>query len=153
MTQMHVNERNIGNVRNLIEEVINARRLDLCERYLAADRIDHQNYGMPEGAADGHDGFRRVLGPFLEAFPDLKLKIQFIVHDERKLVVYMETSGTHCGPFMGAAPTGRRFKVNGVDIFEFNQAGLVSHHWGVFDTFGMMTQLGLTTAPTITKAA
>ena len=35
-------ERNQTTVRKLIEEVINEGRLDLCDRYLSADRIDHE---------------------------------------------------------------------------------------------------------------
>jgi predicted ester cyclase len=48
---------------------------------------------------------------------------------------------------MGMAPTGKQFKVNGVDIFRFNDDGKVVAHWGVFDTFGMLAQLGLVPAP------
>lgn len=144
-------ERNMTNVRNLIDEVINQGRLDLCELYLAADRIDHENFGMPDGITSGHDGFHRVLGSFLEAFPDLHLSIKFMVADDEKLAVYLKTSGTHLGPFMGAAATGKRFEVSGVDIFEFNADGLVSHHWGAFDTLGVMLQLGV--IPTMAAAA
>ena len=143
MTTNTTTERNKTTVQKLIDEVINAGRMDLCDRYLAADRIDEQDYGMPPGAANGHEGFRRVLGPFLEAFPDLRLAIQFMVADGKKLVVFLETTGTHRGAFMGVPATGKRFKVHGVDIFEFNEAGLVSHHIGVFNTFGMLSQLGL----------
>ncbi len=143
MTTNTMIERNKTTVQMLIDAVINAGRMDLCERYLASDRIDEQDYGMPHGAANGHEGFRRVLGPFLQAFPDLHLAIQFMVADGKKLVVFLETTGTHRGAFMGVPATGKRFKVHGVDIFEFNEAGLVSHHIGVFNTFGMLTQLGL----------
>ena len=136
-------QRNKTTVRNLLSEVINAGRPELCDRYLAPDRIDHQDYGMPPGAADGHEGFKRVLGGFTDAFPDLTLTIDFMVADGDKLVVYINTEGTHLAPFMGAAATGRRFRVKGVDIFAFNDDGLVSHHWGVFDTLGMMRQLGI----------
>ena len=45
----------------------------LCDRYFAANRLDHQDYGLPPEAANGHDGFRRVLGDFFDAFPDLRL--------------------------------------------------------------------------------
>lgn len=146
-------ERNKTTVQNLVSEVINAGRLDLCDRYLAADRVDHMDYGMPAGMADGHPGFRRVLGLFREAFPDLRLTIEFMVGDGAKLAAHIRTEGTHLGAFMGAAPTGRRFAVNGVDIFAFNAAGLVSDHWGVFDTFGVMMQLGLIAAPADQRAA
>jgi predicted ester cyclase len=140
-------ERNKNTVKNLIDEVINTGRLDLCDCYLAPDRVDDQEYGLPPGAANGHEGFHRVLGSFIEAFPDLHLAIQFMVADAEKLAVFIETRGTHRGSFMGASPTGKCFKVHGVDIFEFNEAGLVSHHTGVFDTFGMMLQLELIPIP------
>src|SRR5579864_4126850 len=126
-------ERNKVCIRNLIGEVINAGRLDLCDRFLAVDRVDHQDYGLPPGAADGHEGFKRVLGVFRDAFPDLTLTIDFIVADDDKLVAYVTTTGTHLGAFMGAPPTGKRFKAQGADIFAFNDAGLVSDHWGAFD--------------------
>ena len=54
---------------------------------------------------------------------------------------------------MGAPPTGKRFIANGVDIFAFNAAGLVSDHWGAFDTLGVMMQLDLIPAPVEQRAA
>jgi predicted ester cyclase len=48
---------------------------------------------------------------------------------------------------MGAAPTGKHFKVNGADIMRFNDEGKVSAHWGVFDTLGILAQLGLVPPP------
>lgn len=136
-------EANIENARTLIAKVINAGRLDLCDHYLAADRIDHMNYGLPAGMADGHEGFRRVVGGFREAFPDLHLDVQFVVADDDRIMFYISTSGTHRGPFMGMAPTGRTFKVDSVDVFRFNAEGKIAEHWGVFDAFGTLVQLGL----------
>jgi predicted ester cyclase len=146
-------ERNKVSIRNLIEEVINVGRLDLCDRFLAADRVDHQDYGFPPGAADGHEGFRRVLGVFCGAFPDLHLEIEFMIAEGDRLMCHVSTTGTHTGPFMGMPPTGRKFKVNGTDIFRFNDEGKVSAHWGVFDTLGMMVQLGLLPTPEQAQAA
>ena len=88
-----------------------------------------------------------VLGPFCDAFPDLHLDVQFTVADGGRIMVYSSTTGTHSGPFMGMAPTGKRLKVNGVGVFRFNDEGKVAAHWGVFDTFGMLAQLGLIPAP------
>ena len=139
--------KNVATIKKLIDEVINARRPDLCDRYLAADRVDYQEYGLPVGAANGHDGFKRVLEPFSEAFPDLHLEIEFTVGDEDRIVAYLSTRGTLENAFMGNAPTGKHFKVNGVDIFRFNEDGKIAAHWGVFDTYGMMSQLGLIPAP------
>jgi len=135
-------ERNIANAMKLIDEVINTGNLGLGDRYLAADRIDYQEYGLPPGMANGHEGFKRVLGGFVEAFPDLDLEVQFTVANDDRIVLYISTTGTHRGPFMGMAPTGKRFKVNGTDIFRFDDEGKIAAHWGV-DTFGMLAQLGL----------
>lgn len=140
-------ERNIENAKKLIEEVINTRRPELCDRYLAADRIDRMEYGLSAGMADGHEGFKRILGGFFEAFPDLRLEVQFTVADDDRVMFYISTTGTHRGPFMGMVPTGKTFKVNGVDVFRFNAEGKVAEHWGVFDTFGMLAQLGLAPLP------
>src|ERR1035438_2580394 len=143
MQTANVTERNIANANKLIDEVINTGKIELCDRYLAADRIDYQDYGLPPGMANGHEGFKKVLGPFIEAFPDLRLEVQFTVADDDRIMFYILTTGTHRGPFMGMAPTGKQFKVNGTDIFRFNDEGKVAGHWGVFDTFGMLAQLGL----------
>src|SRR5271165_5117025 len=53
--------RNISNAKKLIDEVINTGNVELCGRYLAANRVDHQDYGLLPGSANGHAGFRRVL--------------------------------------------------------------------------------------------
>lgn len=139
--------RNATNVKKFFDEVINTGRLDLCDRYLAADRVDYQDYGLPPGMADGQEGFKRVVGPFVEAFPDLHLEVEFTVADADHVVLYISTTGTNTGPFMGMPPTGKKFKINQVDIFRFNDEGKVAAHWGVFDTFGMMAQLGVIPAP------
>ena len=134
-------------VAKLFDEVINTGRLDLCDHYLAADRVDYQDYGLPPGAADGHEGFKRVLGGFCEAFPDLHLEIEFMIVDDDRLMGYVSTTGTHRNSFRSIPATGRSFKVRGVDIFGFNHDGKIAAHWGVFDTFGMMTQLGVIPTP------
>lgn len=142
MSQSGRTERNIENAKQLITHVINGKQLELCDRYLATDRLDHQDYGLPAGMADGHEGFRLVLGGFIEAFPDLHLDVQFVVADEDRVMFYVATTGTQRRSFMGLPATGRAFRVNGTDIFRFNDEGKIAEHWGVFDTHSMLTQLG-----------
>jgi predicted ester cyclase len=63
------------------------------------------------------------------------------------VAVYYRATGTHSGEFMGIAPTGKRFDVRGADIVRFGNDGLAHEHWGVFDAFGMMQQLGVVEGP------
>lgn len=139
---MRDTQKNISTAKKLIDEVINTGRLDLCDRYLADDRIDHADYGLPPGTANGHEGFKRVLGGFIEAFPDLHLEVEFVVADDDRVMFYVTTTGTHQAAFMGIPATGRKFRATGVDVFRFNADGKISEHWGVFDVFSVLSQLG-----------
>jgi steroid delta-isomerase-like uncharacterized protein len=141
---MNITERNKSRFKELIDGVINTGKLELADRYLTADRPDYQDYGglAPELTA-GYEGFRRVLGGFIEAFPDLHLEIEFMIAEGDRVMAHVWTTGTHKGAFLGIPPTGKKFKVNGVDILRFNDEGKVSAHWGSFNTLGMMAQLGV----------
>ncbi len=44
---------------------------------------------------------------------------------------------------MGHRPTSKRFSIDSVDICRFKD-GKIVEHWGVADTFSLMSQLGLT---------
>lgn len=136
----------------LIAEVINTGLFDLCSEYLTANRVDYQDCGLPAGAPVGK-GLKRVLGGFLDAFPDLHLEIKFMIAEGDRLMAYISTTGTHTGPFMGMPITGKKFRVNRTDIFRFNEEGKVAEHWAVFDTLGVMTQLGLLPSPGQAQAA
>ncbi len=49
--------------------------------------------------------------------------------------------GTHQGPFLDIAPTGKQITVDAIDIFRF-ASGKIVDHWGVTDQMSMMQQLG-----------
>lgn len=53
-------------------------------------------------------------------------------------------TGTMTGPIdpPGYAPTGRKVSVSGVCLFEF-QDGLVAHHTIVYDSMGILQQVGI----------
>lgn len=44
---------------------------------------------------------------------------------------------------MGVPPTGTQVHVQLIDIMRFDDAGLVSEHWGVADMLSLMQQLGV----------
>jgi predicted ester cyclase len=51
-------------------------------------------------------------------------------------------TGTHQGEFNGIPPTGKSFSVEMIDRVR-TRDGKAVEHWGVSDTMGMMTQLGV----------
>lgn len=144
---MNVQERNKGNFRRLIDEVINGGKLELASELLTVDRPDYQQLGLPAESLRGYDGFRMVIGLFRAGFPDLRFTSEFMIAENDLVLSYNRVEGTHRGAFMGIPPTGKHFTASAADVCRFDAAGKISAHWGVFDIFGMMVQLGVVTAP------
>jgi predicted ester cyclase len=144
---MNITERNKDLFRRLIVEVINPGRLDLADRFLTADRPDYQQFGMPPDLTKGYEGFRRTVGMFRAGFPDLTFTSEWMIGEGDKVLSYNRIEGTHQNPFMGIPPTNKRFTAYAADICSFDGDGKITAHWGVFDMFSAMIQLGVMPAP------
>jgi predicted ester cyclase len=82
------------------------------------------------------------------AFPDLRMEAEDVLVSGDKAVARVRATGTHQGEFIGMPATGKRIEVPVIDIMRFGDDGLVHEHWGLFDSLGMMQQLGAIPAPT-----
>ncbi|MHA1157954.1 MAG: ester cyclase, partial [Alphaproteobacteria bacterium] len=76
------------------------------------------------------------------SFPDLAVAVERVVEEGDTLVAHIKLSGTHLGDFMGAAPSGKTFAIEGIDIVRMD-SGRITEHWGVMDEAAMARQLGL----------
>jgi predicted ester cyclase len=115
-------------VRRLIDEVMNAGRLDVIEEIYT-----------PQAAP----GARRWIAPFRESFPDVQMEIVDLIAEGEKVVGRFRCSATHLGPWRGHDPTGRRFeRVDEVYIFRVVN-GRITEAWGIEDSRSRDRQLGL----------
>lgn len=115
-------------VRRLIEEVMNAGRLEvLDELYTPALAV----------------AARRWVQPFLASFSDVEMRVVELVAEGQTVVGRFACSGTHTGSWLGHPPTGRRF--TGVaEVYFFRvSGGRITRVWGLEDTAGRLRQLGL----------
>jgi predicted ester cyclase len=144
---MNVQQRNKASFKTLIDEVITAGKLEMADQLLTVDRPDYQAWGLPPEMLSGYEGFKRIISMIRGAFPDLRYTSEYMIAEDNKVLSYNRIEGTHKGPFMGIPATGKTFQVNSADICEFDNEGKISAHWGVFDTFLMMVQLGVVPAP------
>jgi steroid delta-isomerase-like uncharacterized protein len=120
-------------------DLISAGDIDGFGALIADDFVEHDDLpGLPP-TKEGVTAFFRT---FLAAFPDLRMVPQDVIASGDKVVARVEATGTHTGEFMGLAPTGRRVRVQLIDIIRFGANGRAIEHWGVFDQFTMMQQLG-----------
>lgn len=121
-------EQNKAIVRRLIDEVMNAGRLDvLDELYTPA---------LATAA-------RRWIAPFQTSFPDMRMEIVELVAEGDTVVGHFRCSGTHLGEWRGHPPTGRRFtRIDEVGIFHIRD-GRITRAWSLEDTLRRLEQLGL----------
>src|SRR3990172_10311242 len=101
-------------VRRAFDEVAMGN-MTTVDEIIGPEFVRHDLAGGPE--AHGPDGVKRLIAGLRTAFPDLQTTIEDIFSDGDRVVVRFTASGTHNGPFMGIAPTGREASWSGVNIY------------------------------------
>jgi steroid delta-isomerase-like uncharacterized protein len=120
-------------------EVMSNGDLDVIDELLADDFVEHE--AVP-GGATGKDAVRQFTQEMRTAFPDLKVDVEAMVADGDEVWVHAVATGTNTGDFMDIPATGKTVTMGMIDRIKFKGDKAVEH-WGVSDTFGMMTQLGV----------
>ena len=131
--------------RRLFAEFFSQGKLEVADEIFAPDHV-YYNPDTPEGI-HGPEGMKRfVVGTFRSAFPDLRGTVEDQIAEGEKVVMRWTARGTHQGELQGLPPTGKRVKVAGMVISRSAEGKLVES-WEVYDTLGMMRQLGLVVIP------
>jgi predicted ester cyclase len=122
----HTSQAATGQSRTPAEEVINQGRLEVTDELFS-----------PELAAAA----RESDAAFRAAFSDVHMELVDLIAEDDKVVGRFRCSGTHTGPWLGIAPTGRRFEqVDEVAILRVKDGRFVDY-WALEDTAGRLRQL------------
>jgi predicted ester cyclase len=125
---MAMSEANKSLVRRLVEDVMNRGKLELLDELCA-----------PTLAAQ----FRQAFSEFRVGFPDWQEEVVELVSEGDHIAGRFTCSGTHLGPFMGQAATGKRIeRIHEVIFFRVHE-GRLTDAWALEDTWTRMEQLGL----------
>jgi predicted ester cyclase len=133
-------EANKAVVLSLIEGVQRDGDFELFERLFATDYVDRTPFGT---VPPNRDGTREIYRSFRAAFPDWRAVIHRQVAEGDLVTTHKTYLGTHRGPFMGIAPTGRETTFHVIDIMRIRN-GQITDHWGIGDGEGLLRQI---TAP------
>ena len=133
-------EQNKALARRVLEEMFNKGNLDVADKLLAPDYVDHDP-AMPEDI-HGPEGFKEYVGAFRSAFSDLHLEIEDQVAEGDKVVTRWTGTGNHDGELAGIAPTGNRVTLPGMEIVRISGGKLVEG-WEGYDMMNLMRQLGV----------
>ena len=97
-------------------------------------------HGYPAGL-QGHDGLRAFHEALWEAFPDVRLTVEDLVVEIDRAALRYRLQGTHSGAYLGVAPTGLRFDVEGLTLLRIAQ-GRVVEEWHSPTELAILRQLG-----------
>jgi steroid delta-isomerase-like uncharacterized protein len=135
--------KDVAVLERFVDEVINQGHLE------AANELVEENFveldPLP-GQRQGREGLKDVIGMMRTAFPDLHWVVEETISSGDKVVSRFKWSGTQRGDFLGIPATGRKVTVPGVVIDRLN-SGKMADSRILMDTFGLMQQLGVISAP------
>jgi steroid delta-isomerase-like uncharacterized protein len=91
---------------------------------------------------DGPEQVRQYYAASRAAFPDQRNADVVLRHTDDGVVAEFDLLGTHKGPFLGIAPTGREFRCRMVALFLFDGEQIVCERV-YFDAATILRQLGI----------
>jgi hypothetical protein len=94
----------------------------------------------------GLKDFKKRVSECFDAFPDNHATIDDMVAEGDKVVVRYTLTGTHKGELMGVLATNKKVTIWAIDIVH-NVGGKFVEAWTMFDTLGLMQQLGVVPKP------
>lgn len=127
--------------RSFFEDLCNGRQLDLARELLTGD---HRYHDPHVDAGPGPDGMIQALKPYQEGLGG-HWEIHDVIADDDRVVVRWTGTGTHDHEVMGIPPTGKHVEVDAISILRIED-GKIAENWTVWDTLGMLQQLGVVPA-------
>lgn len=134
---MNEQERNKEAVRKFFREIWCEHDESAIDRYIAADAAGNDaTFGI------GRESFRKQWKKWLIGFPDLCLSVEELVAEGDTVVSRWTLTGTHTGPFLGVAPTGKTVRVSGMSLDHLKDGVVVAGCDG-WDSLGFRQQIGM----------
>ena len=96
----------------------------------------------------GLEAYQQFLSMYYAAFPDLHFLVEDLIAEGDRVVARYTGRGTHQGELMGIPPTGKPVSVTNILITRIANEKAVEQ-WLNFDALGMLQQLGVIPAPSV----
>ncbi len=133
-------------IRQWFEELWNQGDASAIDRYMGPATKFH-GLPTPDGRPlTGPSGFRPFFASFHEAFPDVRVEVVRTVTEGEMVACHCHVTGTHSGPGLGVAPSGRRGDFWGM-CFGHIRDGRIVEGWNCFDFLTLYQQLGMQLTP------
>jgi steroid delta-isomerase-like uncharacterized protein len=118
--------------------------INTADTTLAAELVSPKARFSVPGRAEplsGPAGYLEIINMMRSGFPDIQWTLEETIAEGDNLVARYTMRGTHQGPFMGVAPTGRKIAVQALNIYRFSN-GQILEELGQPDLLGLLQQIG-----------
>lgn len=130
-------------VRRFFDEVCNKRQLGGADQLFAANHAYHDPSAPWVGT--GPAGMKDIIGLYHRAVGDARWVVHATYDAGDVVVTRWSGQGTHSGELMGIAPTHKKVSVDGIWMHRVAD-GKIVESWNVWDTLGLLQQLGVVPA-------
>ena len=132
-------ERNKKTARRWSEELWGRGDLAVADEIIAPDYERHDP-GDPF-PAHGPEDVKRIVTMLRSMLPDFQIEVEASLAEGDFVVSRYASTATDTVGFMGMPPTGRRIRVEAIQIFRFAN-GKIVESWAARDDLGVLKQLG-----------
>ena len=129
-------EENKATVRRYVEEVRNKGRYDLVPDLFSPD-YEVNIPGLPAGV----DGWRAMDAQTRTALPDFQFTIEELIAEGDRVAYHWTLRGTHLGPWLGVAATGKSLVRRGITVFALEN-GKITARYGYSNELEALRELG-----------
>ena len=130
-------------IERFVEELWNARRLDVADQIFAEDCATHQLHSgvLPKPVRRGPQEMKEHVSGWLMSFPDLRFNVEQMIAERDLVVSQLVMEGTHQGTWLGISPTGKRLQIRMITIHRIAN-GKIAEDWVLVESLGLFQQLG-----------
>jgi steroid delta-isomerase-like uncharacterized protein len=132
-------EENAATARELVQRVLNEGDIPFADKVLSESYVEGSP--MPGGTTD-KAGAIAMFTMMREMTPDMHIDIEDVIASGNKVAMRSTMTGTDTTGMPGMPATDKPFTMGAMDVFTFDNDGMNTEHYGVYDILGMMMQLG-----------
>lgn len=138
---MSTTEKNKELFRRYANEIMTKGKYEAAEEIFTRDYVEHDPFNPPN-QSKGPVLVKELAQFYRNAFPDARMTVDEIIATDDRVIARWTAEGTHKGDLMGIRPTNKRVTVTGI-TFNRIRDGKIIEAWTNWDSFGMLTQLGV----------
>ncbi len=132
--------------REQVVAIMQAMQRAWIARDSAALAVAHAEDGVVSspmfGEVRGRSEIERTYRDLFRAFADWTFEGQDLIIDGNRAAQMFTVEATHTSELFGVEATHRRFKINGVLVFELRD-GKITHERRMYDFTGLLIQVGV----------